>query len=159
MLAIAACVASTCALGQDQVREGATVTLNNDMPIERDGVTVDQNLGARIPLGLPLKDSLGRRTKAGYYIDGVKPTIITMNYSDCPMLCNVQLNQLTKALDQLDLKINEDFRILTVSIDPARGHVSSPRDKGSVHGHHEEPAWCRKRDGLSVLQTSRSSAS
>ena len=34
------------------------------------------------------------------------------------MLCNVQLSQLSKTLSKLDLKIGEDFDILTVSIDP-----------------------------------------
>jgi len=56
--------------------------------------------------------------ETGYFIDGNKPTIITLNYSDCPMLCNVQLNQLAKSLGELDLQIGEDFQILTVSIDP-----------------------------------------
>jgi protein SCO1/2 len=106
------------AVAQQQLRDGAPVQLNNSLPMERKGVTVDQNLGARIPLNLPLTDSQGRRVKTGYFIDGQKPTIITLNYSDCPMLCNVQLNQLTQSLDKLSLKIGQDFQLLTVSIDP-----------------------------------------
>ncbi|MDA9857897.1 SCO family protein, partial [Rubripirellula sp.] len=94
------------------------VSLNDGVPREVENVTVEQNLGDRIALGLPLTDSLGRRVKTGYFIDGKKPTIITLNYSDCPMLCNVQLNQLAKSLSELDLQIGEDFQILTVSIDP-----------------------------------------
>lgn len=105
-------------MGQDQVREGAVVDLNTGLPFERQGVTVDQNLGAQIPLGLPLTDSQGRRVKIGYFIDGKKPTIITLNYSDCPMLCNVQLSHLVRSLDKMDLKIGQDFQLLTVSIDP-----------------------------------------
>ncbi len=107
-----------CAVAQDQLREGAPVQLNSGMPFERQGITVDQNLGSKIPLNLPLTDSQGRRVKTGYFIDGKKPTIITLNYSDCPMLCNVQLNQLTQSLDKLSLKIGQDFQVLTVSIDP-----------------------------------------
>jgi protein SCO1/2 len=94
------------------------VSLNDGVPREVENVTVEQNLGDRIALSLPLTDSLGRRVKTGYFIDGKKPTIITLNYSDCPMLCNVQLNQLAKSLSELDLQIGEDFQILTVSIDP-----------------------------------------
>lgn len=94
------------------------VILNDGVPREVENVTVEQNLGASVPLNLPLTDSLGRRVKTGYYIDGKKPTIITLNYSSCPMLCNVQLNQLTQSLAKLDLQIGEDFQILTVSIDP-----------------------------------------
>lgn len=109
---------SDCAVAQDQFREGAAVQLNNAVPSERQGITVDQNLGAKVPLNLPLADSQGRRVKTGDFIDGKKPTIVTLNYSDCPMLCNVQLNQLTQSLDKLSLKIGEDFQLLTVSIDP-----------------------------------------
>ena len=100
------------------MRTGADVALNNGVPREVKNVTVEQKLGDVVPLNLPLTDSLGRKVKTGYFIDGSKPTIISLNYSDCPMLCNVQLNQLCKSLKQLDLQIGKDFQILTISIDP-----------------------------------------
>ena len=103
---------------QDTMRVGAEVQLNDGLPREAQGITVEQNLGARIPTNLPLKDSLGRLVQSGDFIDGEIPTIVTLNYSDCPMLCNVQLNQLTQSLNKLELQIGKDFRILTVSIDP-----------------------------------------
>lgn len=94
------------------------VAMSDQVPREVRDVTVEQNLGGKIPLNLPLTDSIGRRVKTGYYIDGKKPTIITLNYSNCPMLCNVQLSQLTQSLSKLDLQIGEDFQLLSVSIDP-----------------------------------------
>lgn len=100
------------------LKSSEDVALTDQVPREVRDVTVEQNLGARIPLNLPLTDSLGRRVKTGYYIDGKKPTIITLNYSSCPMLCNVQLNQLTQSLGELDLQIGKDFQLLSVSIDP-----------------------------------------
>jgi protein SCO1/2 len=108
----------TCALAQDQVREGANVELNNTIPFEQRGVTVEQKLGEVVPLNLPLKDTNGNAVKTGYFIDGKKPTILTLNYSNCPMLCNVQLNRLCQSLNKLDLQIGRDFNLLTVSIDP-----------------------------------------
>ncbi len=111
-------VLATSAVAQDTMRTGADVALNNGVPREVKDVTVDQKLGDVVPLNLPLTDSLGRKVKTGYFIDGNKPTIISLNYSDCPMLCNVQLNQLCKSLKELDLQIGEDFQILTISIDP-----------------------------------------
>lgn len=94
------------------------VSRNDGVPRHLRGVTVEQNLGGRIPSDLPLRDSQGRNIKTGYLIDGQKPTIVTLNYSSCPMLCSVQLNQLTQSLQQLDLQIGKDFNLLTVSIDP-----------------------------------------
>jgi protein SCO1/2 len=108
---------SRCAWGQGY-GAGERVVLTDGVPREVENVTVEQKLGGRVPLNLPLTDSMGRRVKTGYYIDGKKPTIITLNYSNCPMLCNIQLNQLTQSLAKLDLQIGEDFQILTVSIDP-----------------------------------------
>lgn len=116
---IIAIVAPSVAIGQaTSLQSDSGVVLNDAVPREVRDVTVDQKLGNTIPLDLPLTDSMGRRVKTGYFIDGNKPTIVTLNYSDCPMLCNVQLNQLCKSLRKLDLKIDEDFQILTVSIDP-----------------------------------------
>lgn len=100
------------------LQDRQSVVLNDGPPREVENVTVVQNLGKRIPTNLPMTDSVGRKVKTGWYIDGDKPTIITLNYSSCPMLCSVQLNQLAKTLNEMDLKIGEDFRILTVSIDP-----------------------------------------
>jgi protein SCO1/2 len=108
---------SQCAWGQGY-GAGERVVLSDGVPREVENVTVEQKLGGRVPLNLPLTDSMGRRVKTGYYIDGKKPTIITLNYSNCPMLCNIQLTQLTQSLAKLDLQIGEDFQILTVSIDP-----------------------------------------
>ncbi len=103
---------------QDQARSGANVALNEGLPREAEGITVDQKLGGQIPTNLPLTDSEGRPIKTGYVFNGKLPTIVTLNYSDCPMLCSVQLNALTKSLNELDLQLGKDFQLLTVSIDP-----------------------------------------
>ena len=117
------------AMAQAEVREGGEVTLNNGIPREVQDVKVDQKLGGQIQLNLPLTDSSGRRVKTGAFFDGKKPTIITLNYSDCPMLCSVQLDQLTKSLAELDLKIGRDFQMLTVSIDPKETTEAAAKTK------------------------------
>ena len=104
--------------GQTVLQDNTDVSLNDGVPYQVREVTIDQKLGEKIPLNLPLRNSEGKLVKTGHFFDGTKPTILTLNYSDCPMLCNVQLNQLTKSLRQLDLEIGKDFNILTVSIDP-----------------------------------------
>ncbi len=98
------------------LQSGAGIELNDESPAEIGDVTVDQKLGESVPLDLPLTDWMGRGVKSARYFDGEKPTIVTLNYSDCPVLCSVQLNQLTESLRALDLKLGEDYRILTVSI-------------------------------------------
>lgn len=92
--------------------------LNDRVPKQVEDVTVEQKLGESLPLDVPLIDSQGQPTQTGYFFDGKVPVLLTLNYSNCPVLCNVQLNALVETLNQLDLKLGKDFRILTVSIDP-----------------------------------------
>jgi len=92
--------------------------LNVAPPREVADVTVDQRLGEQVPFDVMLTDSLGRDVKSGYYFDSRRPVLVSLNYSDCPVLCNVQLNALVESLNKLDLAIGGDFQILTVSINP-----------------------------------------
>jgi len=140
---VAAMDRSSCALAQG-LQDNQGVMLNDGPPREVENVTVEQNLGDRVPTNLPMTDSVGRKVKTGWYIDGKMPTIITLNYSSCPMLCSVQLNQLAKTLNEMDLKIGEDFRILTVSIDPKETSETVRKTKESyidqVIGQHPKAA-------------------
>ena len=106
------------ATGQTTLQDSADVSLNDGVPRQVRDVGVDQNVGGKIATNLPLTDSEGRSVKTGYFFDGSKPTIVTLNYSSCPMLCSVQLNALVRSLRDLDLQVGEDFNILTISIDP-----------------------------------------
>lgn len=116
------------------------VTLNNGAPKDVQDVTVSQNLGEEIPQDLSLTDSQGRKVKSARYFDGEKPVIVTLNYSDCPMLCSVQLNALTQSLRELDLQIGEDFRLLTVSIDPEEATSRIRKTKQSYVDQLDDPS-------------------
>jgi len=88
------------------------------LPPELADVGITELPGARLPLELPFVDSDGRKTALGQFFDGVHPLILTMNYSDCPMLCSVQLNGLLDALKAMPWNLGEQFQVVTVSIDP-----------------------------------------
>jgi protein SCO1/2 len=96
----------------------AGAQLNVGPPKEVENVTVDQRLGEQIPLDIALTDSFDRPVKTGFYFDSRRPVLVTLNYSDCPVLCNVQLNALVETLNKVDLALGGDFQILTVSINP-----------------------------------------
>jgi len=96
----------------------SSAQLNDRVPKQVESVTVEQKLGESVPLDILLTDSAGQATKSGYYFDGKRPVLLTLNYSNCPVLCNVQLNALVATLNNLDLRIGRDFQMLTVSIDP-----------------------------------------
>lgn len=125
------CLAAPTTFGQP-LQSGAEVDLNDGVPREVRDVTVDQRLGEQIPLDLTLVDSSGESLPIRKLFDGKRPTIVTLNYSNCPMLCNVQLNALTESLANLDLQLGVDFRVLTVSIDP---HETSGRIRETKRGY------------------------
>jgi protein SCO1/2 len=82
-------------------------------------VDVDEHPGLDVDKDLAFVDHTGKPVKLGDFLDGKRPVLVTMNYYRCPVLCNVQLNELTEALGQLDWTAgDEHFRIVTVSIDP-----------------------------------------
>jgi protein SCO1 len=63
------------------------------------GVTVDEKLGQQLPYDARFRDQTGAVVTLGEVLSASDiPTILTFNYSDCPMLCSLQLNGLTAAL-------------------------------------------------------------
>jgi protein SCO1/2 len=96
----------------------AVAQLNDRVPKQVEDVTVEQKLGESVPFDILLTDSNGQATKTGHFFDSKRPVLLTLNYSNCPVLCNVQLNALVEGLNSLSLRIGRDFQILTVSIDP-----------------------------------------
>jgi protein SCO1 len=96
----------------------ASAQLNDNPPAEMSKVYVKQNVGAQIPLDSQFTDSRGNPVTLKEIFDGRLPTLLTMNYSDCPMLCSLQLNAMLDALKNMKWNIGEQFQIVTVSIDP-----------------------------------------
>ena len=98
------------------------------------GVTVDEHLGGRVPLDAKFRTQDGAVVTLGEVLRGELPAILTFNYSDCPMLCSVQLNGLTAALpavgqpgsspagtDARDVvfRVGQQFRIVTIDLEPS----------------------------------------
>ena len=77
-----------------------------------------QHPGARVPYELSFRDESGRLSALGSLAGG-KPTVLVLAYYSCPGLCAIVLNRLAETLLTLPLKLERDFRVLTVSIDPA----------------------------------------
>lgn len=87
-------------------------------PKALDNVGIDEHLGRQVPLNLPFVTADGHSIQLHEIIRGNKPVLLTLNYSDCPMLCNLQLDGMVDALRQVNLTPGQDFELLTVSINP-----------------------------------------
>ncbi len=81
-------------------------------------VGVTEKLDQMLPLGLKFVSETGRSVSLGQLLTGDTPAILSLNYSDCPMLCQLQLNGLVESLRELSLTPGEDFEVISVSIDP-----------------------------------------
>ena len=103
---------------------------------EANEVAVDEMLGGELDMDLRFTDHLGNAVRLGDYFGGDRPVLITLNYYRCPTLCNLQLNSLTRTLEQFatgrDWNPGAQYRIVTVSIDPREGPELAAK-KRSTH--------------------------
>ena len=88
------------------------------IPEELEEIGVEEHLDVQLPLDLPFVDSNGEKVLLGDLFDGETPIVLTMNYSNCPMLCSLQLNGLFEGLQGVDWDLGKQYRMITVSIDP-----------------------------------------
>jgi protein SCO1/2 len=108
---IVACILSLALVGA----AGAGAVTGLPEALERVGL--DQQVGESVPLDLEFTDHLGNRKSLGDYFDG-RPVILVPVYYDCPMLCTMILEGLTKTLKAVTLDPGKDFQIVAVSFDP-----------------------------------------
>jgi protein SCO1/2 len=99
------------------------------LPKRLEGVDVVEHLETSVPSALSFTDDQGNPVLYDDVVRGSLPTILTLNYSDCPMLCSLQLNGLVEAMRQIDLTLGQDYRVVTVSIDPKETTESARRTK------------------------------
>ncbi len=83
-----------------------------------DGVGIDEKLDEQLPLSLLFCDSKGKTIRLADLFQGERPVILSLNYSDCPMLCQLQLNGLVEGLQGLEWNAGQEFEVISVSIDP-----------------------------------------
>lgn len=90
-------------------------------------------------------DDRGRSVKIGDYLNRDRPVILIMGYYTCPMLCNLVFNGVRDAINEMPLKMGEDFMVVTVSIDSTETEVvASAKKKNylkSLKKEAPENAW------------------
>ncbi len=114
---------------------GATA---DQAPAELEGVTLKQNLGADLPLDLHFTDSEGHDVRLGDLF-GKRPVIVAMVYYECPMLCTLVLNGLTKTMRAMTFNAGEEFDVIAVSIDPDETPELAARKKETYLASYGRP--------------------
>ena len=92
-------------------------TASGSLPSLKQGVGIDQNLNAQIPLELTFRDETGQTVRLGQYFRD-KPVVLALVYYECPGLCDLILNGLSHAMQQISLNVGTDYQVVTVSFNP-----------------------------------------
>jgi protein SCO1 len=95
-------------------------------------VDMDYHLGAQVSPDLVFTDSDGRRVRLGDYFDGERPVILQLGYYQCPMLCGLVFQGVRTAVGEMDWVPGDQYRIITVSIDPAEPPSLAKKKKETV---------------------------
>lgn len=105
-----------------------------DQPLspEMRAIEVTDHRGERIDTGLRFTDEAGNPVVLADFLDGERPVALTLNYFRCRVVCSVQLEGLGEALAQVDWEAGEDFRLVTVSIDPRETPVDATKKRSKV---------------------------
>ncbi len=107
-----------CGLFAFSVAEKSNDLEQQKIPEKMQGVDIQEHLGEQLPLDLTFKNHKGKEVTLGDYFNQGKPVLINLVYYSCPALCNLVLNDFTKALNQMEWVPGKEFNIVTLSINP-----------------------------------------
>ncbi len=110
-------LSGSTALASDRNRP-PTFPAGADQPLTAlQDVDVIEHLGEKIPSGFVFRDPDGGKVELDAML-GDKPILVTLGYYRCPMLCNLVLDGLAKAMKGSGLSPGKDFQAVSISIDP-----------------------------------------
>ncbi len=80
-----------------------------------EGVGITSKLGETVPRDITFRNAQGDPVTLGQYFDGDRPVLLNLVYHDCPMLCGLMLDGITRTLSSMSWTPGDQFRVLTVS--------------------------------------------
>jgi len=95
----------------------AGTSFAENIPMELEGVGVDEHLGSTIDLNSTFKDENGSTVQLKKYFNGIKPVLFFLVYYDCPNLCTFVLSATVDSIKNLSLTSGQDFEVVALSID------------------------------------------
>lgn len=112
----------------------------NRLPPQLRGAGIDQRLGEAVPLDLVFRDEQGAPVRLGDALgEGKRPVVLALVYYQCPMLCNLVLNGLLKAMRAISLEAGRDFDVVAVSFDPREGPALAAAKKAAYVERYGRP--------------------
>jgi len=121
------------------------VAADDNIPAELEGIQIDNKIGTWLPKDIRLIDINQQEVSLEQLLNTAKPTILTLGYYECPMLCSLVLNGLLNGLRGLGFTAGQDFNIISVTINPNEGvALAAQKQKNYLHEldrYQGERAW------------------
>lgn len=112
---------------------------------ELKNVKIEEHLGAQVPLDAKFVNDEGKAVSTHDVLSSDRPTILTLNYYSCPMLCTMVLNGMVDGLNRVGFTPGIDYQIATISIDPTETSQLAKDKKSSYlasfHRSFDNHAW------------------
>jgi protein SCO1/2 len=94
------------------------IDAQSDVPPQVRGVDVEEHLGELVPLEAQFTDASGKPVRLRDVLPRTRPVLLTLVYYNCPLLCNLVINEQIRTMRELGLELGKDYEAVTVSIDP-----------------------------------------
>lgn len=117
----------------------------NKKPKVSEGIGVDDHIGQFVSGDQSFDNQDNNHVRFGHFFDGEQPVMLSFNYSNCPKLCSVQLQNMTSCLREIDFEVGKDFQLVSVSIDPneqtSRSRATREKFMGQYNRPESESGW------------------
>jgi protein SCO1/2 len=116
-------MALAVAIGTPQIAAADDAPAQRPDTLQTEGIAIDQQLGAQVPLDVTFRDEQGERVQIGQLLsrNAQKPVVLNLVYFECPMLCNLAMDGLIRSLRVLPYGVGDELTVITVSFDPREG--------------------------------------
>ena len=126
------------------------------LPEVAQDIGIDTKTGEFLTLDTSFTDETNNLARLKFYFDGKHPVLLSFNYSNCPKLCSVQLENMISCLRQVDLDVGKDFQMVSISIDPLEQASRAKQTKDKFTKQYNRPGT---EDGFHFLVGDRDAIS
>ena len=98
--------------------QGAGMAPTRTLEMTDEGAQQLDSIGRVVDRDLEFVDERGYPYKLQQLFPGEKPVVLMLGYYSCPAMCGQVLDAVLWSLSQVELEPDDDYKILTVSIDP-----------------------------------------
>jgi protein SCO1/2 len=143
----------------DEVRPADRIKeLPQEKPKQLEGVELTEKTGDDAFLDAKFLDEDGKPVVLSDYFDTGLPVVLTLNYSDCPMLCGVQLGALVKTLVEIPhadgvatVVPGRQFHMVTISLNPNETPARASKTKEGYVARFDDKYRSSVRKGWHFL--------